>query len=74
MPAMIKAGIAVIQIDAIPISAVSRPNAPAKAEYDVTAGADPYFCHCTAWIEMPSTTAAKIAWHTRVMRVANMVA
>jgi len=71
--AMIKAGIAVIHIETMPMSAVSSPNAPAKALYDDTAGADPCCCQRTAWIEMPSTTTANRAWKERVMSVASMV-
>lgn len=72
--AMIRPGIMVIHTAANPTRAVRRPKAPAKALYDVVAGAVPFSCHLMALIDIPSTHAAKRVWKARVMIVASISA
>jgi hypothetical protein len=70
---MTRAGIAEIQMEAMPTRLVSRAKPPAKAAKVVFAGTDSNNCHFAARTERPRTMAAKMSTSRRMMRETNML-
>lgn len=70
---MTRAGMAEIQMEAMPTRLTRRANPPVKATKTVVAGTEPYICHLAARTERPRTMAAKMSWIARVMREASIL-